>query len=236
MTQELTLTRIGRKAGSICSTYVLNREVKTINFYTKEDGVIISTRSGWLCGENKDFNDYNRLDEFFVNGEITSHNASTDIEKRMKKGGNFTVNAPKELYDFEPKCDLYVEIDNNYVKLIDVKPYQELYISEYSFDCKTMFYKKAILQICTSPKDFPLCMCTTYIQQHTGSREENTQDVKENLNRMEEILKDNGIYTIEKSALAQLLNKFDLVLKTETVTDTLTKIIKLEHADEVYDK
>ena len=230
------LTRIGRKAGSICSTYVLNREVKTINFYTKAEGVIISTSCGWLCGENKDYNDYNRLSEFYVNGEVTNHNTNTDIEKRMKKGGNFTINIPKETYDFEPKCNLYIEIDNNYVKLIDVKPYQELYISEYSFDCKTMFYKRAILQICTSPKDFPLCMGTTYIQQFVGSREESTQDVKENLERMEEILKDNRIYTIEKSTLAQLLNKFDLVLKTETVTDTLTKIIKSEHADEVYDK
>ena len=230
----MTLTRIGKRKGSICSTYVLNREVKTINFYTKEDGVIISTSRGWLCGENKDFNDYNRLDEFYVNGEVTSHNKSIDINKRMQKGGNFTVNCEKESYDFESYCNLYVEIDNNYVKLIDVKPYQELYISEFSFDCKTMFYKKAILQVCTSPKDFPLCMGTTYIKQHTGSREENTQDVKENLDIMYERLKKYGIYSIEKSTLAQLLNKFDITLKAETITETLAKRIKASHSDEVY--
>ena len=233
MTQELTLTRIGRRTNSICSTYVLNREVKTINFYTKEDGVIISTSCGWICGENKDFNDFNRLDEFFVNGEITNHNASTDIEKRMKKGGNFTVNAPKEPYDFDAKCNLYIEIDNNYVRLVDVTNYQELYISEFSFDCTTRFYKRATLQICTSPKDFPICMGTTYIQQHVNTREENTQDVKENLERMRDILVNNHVY-IEESKIAQLLNKFDLVLKSETVTETLAKRIKASHSDEVY--
>lgn len=230
----MTVTRIGRRTNSICSTYVLNREINTISFYTKENGVIITTNSGWLCGENKDYNDFNRLDEFFVNGEVTNHNTNTDIEKRMKKGGNFTINMPKGSYDFDPKCNLYIEIDNNYVKLIDVTNYQELYISEFSFDCTTRFYKRAILQICTSLKDFPLCMGTTYIQQLVDKRVENTQDVKENLDRMEEILKDNRIYTIEKSTLAQLLNKFDLVLKSETVTETLTKRIKASHSDEVY--
>lgn len=233
MTQESTITRIGRRTGSICSTYVLNREVKTINFYTKDEGVIISTDCGWICGENKNFNDFNRLDEFYVSGEVTNHNASTDIEKRMKKGGNFTVNAPKEQYDFDAKCNLYIEIDNNYVRLVDVKPYQELYISEYSFDCTTRFYKRAILQVCTSLKDFPICMGTTYIQQHVGTREEDTQDVKENLDRMEQILKDNHVY-MEKFTIAQLLNKFDLVLKTKPVTETLAKRIKASHNDEVY--
>ena len=231
----MTITRIGRRTGSICSTYVLNREINTISFYTKEDGVIIiTTNNGWLCGENKNYNDFNRLDEFFVNGEITNHNANTDVEKRMKKGGNFTINIPKETYDFEPKCNLYIEIDNNYVKLIDVSNYQELYISEFSYEAKTMFYKRAVLQVCTSLKDFPICMGTTYIQEHVGSRGENTNDVKENLDKMNGILRDNSIYFIDKSALAQLLNKFDLVLKTETVIDTLTKRIKASHSDEVY--
>lgn len=229
----MTVTRIGRKEGSICSTYVLNREINTISFYTKQDGVIITTNSGWLCFENKSYNDYNRLDKFFVNGEVSTHNANTDIEKRMKKGGNFTINIPKETYDFEPKCNLYIEIDNNYVKLVDVSNYQELYISEFSFDCTTRFYKRAILQICTSLKDFPLCMGTTYIQQQVNKRVEDTQDVKENLDRMEQILRDNHVF-MEKSTIAQLLNRFDLVLKSETVTETLTKIIKMEHADEVY--
>ena len=233
MTQELTLTRIGRRTGSICSTYVLNREVKTINFYTKSEGVIISTSCGWICGENKGFNDFNRLNEFFVNGEVTSHNKSLDVEKRMQKGGNFTVNREKGQYDFETYCDLYIEIDNNYVRLVDVKPYQELYISEFSFEAKTMFYKRAILQVCTSPKDFPICMGTTYIQQHVDTREEDTKKVQDELKAIHKALEESHVY-IEESKLAQLLNYFDLTSKAFSTLADLESIIKAEHKDEVY--
>ena len=232
------ITRIGRRDNSIVSTYVISdigKEVRSISFYTKADGVIIRSDHSWLCGENKEYTDFNRLDEFQIKGGLTHHNATLNVENRMKKGGSFTVNAQKKYCFDEPCCDLYIEIDNDFVKLIDVHNYQELFVSEFSFEAKTLFFKRAIIQICTDLGNYPLCMTNTYIQEHTGSREENTKDAKENLDRMNDILRDKfHLFCLDKSGLAQLINRFNLTLKAVTVVETLTKTIKMEHPTEKY--
>ena len=226
-------TFISKRYGSIISTYYAKngRAINNINFYNKETGEIVAHNRGWLNGSD-DYYDRNRLDCFYVYGEVKSYNAGTDVEKKMKLGGNFTVNIGKKSSYDEPQCDLYVEIDNKTVKLVKQFDYQELSINTFNeITAGTYFYKRTEIEVEVGLEQ----RTSVYFNNMVGERKEDTTKEQAELDKTYETFRELGIY-VDKSDVAKILNRFKFVQRDNSLGDEITNRVQAEHSSEEYGK
>ena len=226
-------TFISKRYNSFISTYIAGngREINNINFYNKETGEIVAHNRGWLNGSD-DYHDRERLDGFYVYGEVKNYNAGTGVEKKMKLGGNFTVNIGKKSSYDEPQCDLYVEIDNETVKLVKQFDYQELLVGTYNeITAGTYFYKRTEIEVEVGLEQ----RTSVYFNNMVGERKEDTTKEQAELDKTYETFRELGIY-VEKSDVAKILNQFKFVQRDNSLSDEITSRIQAEHSSEEYGK
>ena len=222
-------TFISKRYNSIISTYYANngRAINNINFYNKETGEIVAYNRSWLNGSD-DYHDRERLDGFYVYGEVKSYNA----EKKMKLGGNFTVNIGKKSSYDEPQCDLYVEIDNKTVKLVKQFDYQELLVGTYNeITAETYFYKRTEIEVEVGLEQ----RTSVYFNNMVGERKEDTTKEQAELDKTYETFRELGIY-VNKSDVAKILNQFKFVQRDNSLGDEITSRVQAEHSSEEYGK
>ncbi len=226
-------TFICRRYGSLLSTYMAGngRYVNEINFYNKETGEIVAHNRGWLNGSD-DYHDRERLDGFYVYGEVKSYNAGTNVKKKMELGGNFTVNIGKKSSFDEPQCDLYVEIDGETVKLVKQFDYQELFVCTYNeITAETYFYKRTEIEVEIGLEQ----RTSVYFNNMIGERKEDTTKEQAELDKTYETFRELEIY-VSKSDVAKILNKFKFVQRDNSLGDEITSRVQAEHSSEEYEK
>lgn len=222
-TEITTQTYIGRQRGFISTYYIHGREIKNIHFYTKNEGVKISTNRGWLNGENISYSDCNRVDGFYVKGEVTSHNKTLDINKRMLKGGNFTVNIDKQFSCDDKQCELYVEIDGEVTKLLNIEEETEINVYDHDLSAYKLIWKKACLEITTTKEGLT---CKSYIKSLGENIKQDTSKYTKEIDKLKEVLQTNHVYLSNESDLIKIYNLFNLVQRDKALTETIKE--KLE--------
>ena len=230
------MTYIGKRINLGVSTYIApnGRKIRNIKFYNKDTQEVIADTNerGWLTETNPYGSDM-RVDGFCIKGEVKSYNANVDIKKKMSLGENFTVNVQKKYNFDEPACELYVVVDNENVKLLKDERQQEIMTTVYDeVQTTTHFYRVVEIEVEEAMKGKRISVS---FKNNVGNRQEDTTKEQDLLDKTYEAIKELGIY-VNKSDVGKILNKFNLVQRSETLQEQITKRVQETYPNEKYDK
>lgn len=212
------------KSQGCISTYGLNNgyEVDHIVFYLKaEQEPFAQTACGWL--ESKGTNPCNgtRITEIQIKPYTIHRHTDNEetIKKYMAKGGNFVITHGMNKYN-EKKATLYIEVDNDTVKM-DGGDITEVYDeSVYSLRVTKRLLSETILNIAG-------VQVNVFEYVHEITEPVNKEHIKE-VEAVKELLKEAGIY-LENSDINKLVNAFKLEKREKTFTaEKLEEIKKIE--------
>ena len=213
------------KSQGCISTYGLNNgyEVDHIVFYLKaEQEPFAKTACGWL--ESNGTNPYNgtRITEIQIKPyTIHKHTDNEEtIKKYMSKGGNFVITHGMNQFK-EKKATLYIEVDNDTVKM-EGGDITEVYTeSDYKLTVTKRLLSETILNIAGTKVN-------VFEYVHEITEPINKEHIKE-VEAVKELLQEAGIY-LENSDINKLVNAFKLEKREKTFT--AEKLEELKRLDE----
>ena len=191
-----------------------SRYINKITFYDDNGIVCVCNKDIYKEDNKEEVEQLNILQVLKTDKSFRKQETEQEfINKQMKKKINFSyIGKEKKWYDNENKLELFIYVDNEFVKLISKKQRVEVCLNEYNFTKGYTYYTDVTLEV-----DGQIIKNTSYDKHEVIDQTELQAQAKA---LFDEVVR---VSYIQESEFNRIFNEYELVKrKTPLLTEQLT--------------